>query len=143
MKIESVIVLVLVFSVITIAVGGIIGDMNNNYNVNASVEFQNQYNFANQINESVSAISTDAQEAGKETGWLSVLSGASAIWRGVTTVVTLILNIPKYILTMIRGVASSMGLPPVVSTLIIPIFILMIIVAIVFMTVRFIRGENV
>ena len=143
MKIESIIILVLVFSVITIAIGGIIGDMNSNYGVNASVEFQNQYNFANEINESVSAIATDAQEAGKETGWLSVLSGASAIWRGITTTVRLILVVPTYIFTMIRGVASSMGMPPVVSNLIIPIFIVMILVVIIFMTIRFIRGENV
>jgi hypothetical protein len=143
MKLESIIILILVFSVITIAVGGIISDMNNNYDVNASVAFQNQYNFSDEINESVSAIAVDAGEAGKETGWLSVLSGASAIWRGITTTISLILKVPGYILTMIRGIASSMGLPPVVSNLIIPIFILMIIVTIVFMTVRFIRGENV
>lgn len=143
MRPDSIIILVLVFAIVTIAVGGIIGDMNNNYEVNASVEFQNQYNFQSEISSNLTQIVSDSQAVGKESGWLQILSGASAIWQGTKTTVLLILGLPFYLTSMIRGVASNMGLPPVVSDLIIPIFITMIIVVLVFITIRFIRGENV
>jgi hypothetical protein len=140
---DSIIILVLVFSVITIAIGGIIGDMKNNYDVNASTSWENKYNYANQINTSMSEVQKDIEAVGKETGWLQVLSGASAIWQGTSTTVLIVLSTPGYMVTMIRGIAADMGLPPIVSDVIIPIFIVMIIVVIIFIIIRFVRGENV
>lgn len=142
-KADGIIILVLVFSLITVIIGGVIGDMKNTYDINASTSWENQYNFANEINESVSQIQADAESAGKETGWLSVLSGASAIWRGTTTTISVIFKIPGYTISIIRGVAADMGLPPIVSDVIIPIFIIMMLVGIIFIVIRLIRGENV
>jgi hypothetical protein len=143
MKIEGIIILVLVFAVITISIGGIVGDMRNNYDVNVSTSWENQYNFANEINNSVSEIQTDINAAGESKGFLSVLSGASAIWSGIKTTAKLITSIPGYTIAIIRGVASNMGLPPVVSDVIIPIFIVMVIVLMIFAAIRLIRGDSV
>lgn len=143
MKADSIIILVLAFSLVTIAIGGIVSDMNNHYDSNASTSWANKYNFATQINQSVSDIQADAEAAGKETGWLSVLSGASAIWRGTTTTIKVILQVPGYSISMIRGISAEMGMPSIVSDVIIPIIILMLMVVIIFIVVRLIRGENV
>jgi hypothetical protein len=143
MKADSIIALILIFSVITIAIGGIVGDMKSSYALNVSTTWENKYNFANEINESVSGIAKDTQAAGKESGWLSVLSGASAVFQATVTTVSLIWKVPGYTLSMIRGVASEMGMPPIVSNVIIPIFIVMILIAFAFIVIRFVRGENV
>jgi len=141
MRIESIIILTLVFCLITISIGGIVGDFKNSYDVNASTSWENKYNFANTINDSMYNISKSAEAAGDETGWLQVLSGASAIWAGVKTTIVLILSVPGYVILMIRGIAADAGLPPVVSDFIVPIFIVMVIVTVIFITIRFIRGE--
>lgn len=143
MKVDGIIILVLVFSIITISIGGIIGDMRSHYDVNVSTSWENEYNFANQINESVSKIEKDAEAVGTSSGWLSVLSGASALWQGVKTTVSMILSTPGYVISIIRGTAAEAGLPPVVSSVIIPIFIVMILVVIVFIVVRMIIKQDV
>jgi len=143
MKIEGIIILVLVFSLITISIGGIVGDMRTNYDVNASTSWENQYNFADEINASASDIQEDINAAGESKGYLSVLSGASAIWSGIKTTATLIISVPGYVIAIIRGIASNMGLPPVVSDLIIPIFILMVIIVMIFAAIRLVRGDSV
>ena len=145
MKADSAIILVLVFSVITIAVWGIIGEMNNNYNINISKTWQDQYNstITKEINKSIYDIQKDAEAVGDEKGWLSVLSGASAIWQGLKTTVLTILATPKYVLQTVRKIAFEMGLPSIVSNVIIPIFVVIIAIAIIFIIVRMIRGESV
>jgi hypothetical protein len=143
MKIESIIILILVFSIVTISVGGIISDMNSHYDVNVSTTWSNKYNYANQINSSASAIQSDLDKAGTSTGYLAVLSGASAIWSGIKTTITLVLSVPGYTVAMIRGVAADLGLPPIVADVIIPIFIVMIIIVLIFAAIRLVRGDAV
>lgn len=143
MKAEGIIMLILMFAVVTITTGGIISDMNNNYDVNVSTSWSDKYNFANQINESVANIQKDADVATQTTGWMQIVSGVSAIWQGIKTVITLLYSIPGYTISIIRGVAADMGLPSIVSDMIIPIFIVMILVAITFIVIRTIRGEGI
>jgi hypothetical protein len=143
MKADGIIILILVFSIITIAIGGLIGDIRNNYDVNVSTSWENKYNFANEINDTVSDIKTSADEVGKTSGWLSIISGASALWAGVKTTAILIWNIPGYAISIIRGVASDAGLPPIISDIIIPIFIVMILVVIAFIVARMIIKQDI
>jgi hypothetical protein len=44
---------------------------------------------------------------------------------------------------MIRGVAADLGLPPIVADVIIPIFIVMIIIVLIFAAIRLVRGDAV
>jgi hypothetical protein len=56
MKSDSMIILLLAFSLVTIAIAGIIGDMNSHYDINSSTDWENKYNYATQINDSISKV---------------------------------------------------------------------------------------
>lgn len=139
MKADSIIILVLAFSLITIAVGGIIGDMNNNYDVQSNTSAYSKYNYADEINKSTSKIQNTLEHVGDEKGYLQVLSGASAILQATPQVVLMILSVPIYVIGIIRGISLDIGIPPAISY----IFIIMIFVSLIFMGWRAARGEVV
>jgi hypothetical protein len=143
MKPESLVILFLTFSIITIAIGGIIGDMQSNYNVNVSKEWEDQYSFSDNINSSVSEVSTKLDEVGESKGYITIVTGVSALWSGLKATITMILATPVYLATSARGVSAGLNLPPVVSSTIVPIFIIMLIVVVIFMGVRLARGDSV
>lgn len=143
MKPESLIILFLMFTVITISIGGIIGDMQNNYGTNVSTVWANEYNFQDRINESVSEVSAKIDQAGESQGYLTIVTGVSAIWSGIKSTATMILATPKYFLEVTRGMAASLGLPDIIASTIIPLFFMMIIVVVIFMAIRLVRGDSV
>lgn len=143
MKPESLLILILMIPVITLAVGGIIGNMSTYYDTNVSKEWENQYNFQNEINDSISEVKTKVEEVGEAKGYLTIVTGVSAIFSGIKTTATMLLKVPTYATTTLRGVASGLSLGDVISSSIIPIFIIMIIMLVVFMGIRLARGDAI
>lgn len=144
MKPESLINLFLVMSIITICVAGIIGEMNIHYSPSENVSTAwNSYNFQNRINSSVTEVSEKIDQAGEQEGYLTIVTGVSAIWSGIKSTAVMILAIPSYFLEVSRGVASGMGLPDTVANIIVPLFFMMLLVIVIFMTIRLVRGDSV
>lgn len=144
MKPESIISLILVFSLVLICIGGIVSDMNNNYSMNVSNNWSNKYNFANQINDSASGMIAVAEKVGESENWIVIgLAGAAAIPAAVISTITLVAKTPFYLISMIRGVAGDLNLGTGEIFAITFVFIVIIIVGLAFALVRFIRGEGI
>ena len=141
MKIESFVILILAVGFILVAVNGVVTDFSVNYNVSTSLINSSKYSYYTQINNSISGIQSDIQAVGDTTGWKQVLVGASALWNGVISSAKMILLSPIYGTEIISGASADMGLPTAVTGILLPILIVMLTVVIIFMIVRFVRGD--
>jgi hypothetical protein len=149
MRLENVLIIILGFFMITILANGIIYDFGKNYNTQTSYFLDNQSKInqiQTEIAEDLNKISLNAEKVGETTGWLQVVSGASAVWNGVTTTVSLILKSPYYVTAIITDSYNSLNIPSVddqrfdIRTKVLPIILIIINIIILFMIINFIRG---
>jgi hypothetical protein len=149
MRLENVLIIILGFVMITILANGIIYDFGKNYNTQTSYFLDNQSKInqiQTEIAEDLNKISLNAEKVGETTGWLQVVSGASAVWNGVTTTVSLILKSPYYVTAIITDSYNSLNIPSVddqrfdIRTKVLPIILIIINIIILFMIINFIRG---
>jgi hypothetical protein len=142
MKVESFVILILMVGFVLIAVNAVVQDFSTEYNVTTSLINSSKYSYTTQINNSISSIQEDISKVGDTTGWKQVLVGASALWNGVISAAGMILLSPVYLAQMVSGASADMGMPSIVSNVLLPIFILILTVYIIFLIVRFVRGDT-
>ncbi len=142
MKVESFVILILMVGFVLIAVNAVVQDFSTEYNVTTSLINSSNYSYTTQINNSISSIQEDISKVGDTTGWKQVLVGASALWNGVISAAGMILLSPVYLAQMVSGASADMGMPSIVSNVLLPIFILILTVYIIFLIVRFVRGDT-
>ncbi len=86
MKIETIFILLLVTALIFGISAGIIGDFKTYYpekNVMNETNL-NKFNYQTQLNNSLSDVSKNIQDIGKESsGWVKILGGISVLWSGI------------------------------------------------------------
>lgn len=142
MRVESFVILILMVGFVLIAINGVVQDFSTSYNVNTSMINTSKYSYTTQINNSISKVQEDISKVGETTGWKQILVGASALWNGVISSAGMILLSPVYLAQMISGASADAGLPSIVSNVLLPILILIITVYIIFLIVRFVRGDT-
>lgn len=142
MKVESFTILILMVGFLFISVNLIVGDFSTNYNVTTSLTNSSKYSYYSQINNSISGLQQNIQEVGDTTGWKQVLVGSSALWNGVISSAKMVLFSPLYLTGIISSASADMGLPTEVTGILLPIIIIMITVTIIFVIIRFIRGDT-
>lgn len=142
MKVESFTILILMVGFLFISTNLIIGDFSTNYNVTTSLTNSSKYTYYSQINNSISGLQSDIQAVGDTTGWKQVLVGASALWNGVISSAKMVLLSPLYLTGIISSASADMGLPTGVTGILLPIIIIMITITIIFVIMRFVRGDT-
>jgi len=142
MKVESFTILILMVGFLFIAVNLVVADFSTSYNVTTSLTNSSKYSYYTQINNSISGLQSDIQAVGDTTGWKQVLVGASALWNGVISSAKMVLLSPLYLTGIISSASADMGLPTGVTGILLPIIIIMITVTIIFVIIRFVRGDT-
>lgn len=142
MKVESFTILILMVGFLLISTNLIVADFSTNYNVTTSLINTTKYSYYTQINSSISGLQSDIQAVGDTTGWKQVLVGASALWNGVISSAKMVLLSPLYLTGIISGASADMGIPTTVTSILLPIIIIMLTVTIIFVIIRFVRGDS-
>ncbi len=135
MKLGTPIFIVLLVAFSFLAIGIIIEDFRTSYpevgDVNTSFETQ-FISYADDINDSFSTVATSLNKVGSEEGgWKNILTGLMAIPVAAIDTIKVLINAPFYIVSILSSVASSWGIDPRLTSIIIVALIVGVILTLV------------
>jgi len=134
MKISSYILIVLMVGLVFAIVGSIVSDFGTQYpDIIINKSWEDQYNYADEINESVISLKEKFDIIGDEdVGWFSKLAaGITAIPIAIITVPVVLFKTVSYGITIITSLGTEIGVPAFVTYFAIIAILIIIVFALV------------
>lgn len=129
MKLGTIVIMVLMVSLVFAAVGNIINDMENYYDVEVNHTLGEDYDYTNRINRSVYGIRKDlAKLSDEDEGWFTKTGVlALALPKASITAAKVLFTSMVYGISILGNIASELTVPsPIISALIVGIIIIVV-----------------
>lgn len=114
MKISTFITMILFVGIVMFVVISMVNEADDNYGINVNkTNWEGQYNFASDVNDSISPIKTSIDDiTSEDTGWLEkVGAGFTGIIAAVTFLPSMVWDLGKMGTSLITGLGDALGVP--------------------------------
>lgn len=127
MKISTFLTMLLVVGIVLVAIVGMVKEAENLYGIDVNkTDWESGYNFASDVNDSVSPLQKALEDLGNEDkGWFDKIgSGFTGIISGVTLLPKMVGKTGKMGMSLITKLSLTIGVPHIILYTIIVMFII-------------------
>jgi len=127
-----------------VVIGGIIADFNTGYGENVTTQFSNTYSQdVGNVNSTFGNLQEQMEKLADTSSHWFIIEAAFAIPSIIINTMIAVVKTPIYLIRIISQSALDLNIPSPVINTVLPIVIVMIIGAVIFMLVKFWKGSNV